>query len=304
VKKLKVVLGLITQDNDYQREQASVAEATARRLGIELQVVYADNDAIAQTKQILAPIHAAAPDRPDAIIVEPVGTGMLGVASAAADNGIGWIVLNREAGYLAPLRQRSSVPIGSVECDNAEVGRIQGRQFAALLPAGGTVLYIEGPATDVSKQRRGGMEETLPANIEIRSGRGDWTEDSAFHVVASRLQWQGAEPFGLIGCQNDAMAMGARRAVEALPASQQRERWLKIAFTGVDGVPGSGQVWVQKRLLAATVVTPALTGTALEALAKAIATGTQMPERTLGEPTSFPSIEELRGRVAAEPGRG
>lgn len=306
MKKLKVVLGLITRDNDYQREQASVAEATARRLGIELQVLYADNDAIAQTKQILAPIHVPAPDRPDAIIVEPVGTGMLGIASAAADSGIGWIVLNREADYLVPLRQRSSVPIGSVECDNVEVGRIQGRQFAALLPGGGTVLYIEGPATDVSKQRRAGLDETLAANIEIRPGRGDWTEESAVKVVTARLQWQGSGPpqFGLIGCQNDAMAMGARRAVEALPASQQRERWLKIPFTGVDGVPATGQVWVQKRLLAATVVTPALTGTALEALAKAIASGTQMPERTLGEPTSFPSIEELRGWASAEPGRG
>lgn len=301
MKKLKAVLSLITRDNDYQREQASVAEATARRLAIDLQVVYADNDAIAQTKQILTAVHAAAEDRPDAVIVEPVGTGMLGVASAAADNGIGWIVLNREADYLAPLRQRSSVPIGSVECDNVEVGRIQGRQFAALLPRGGTVLYIEGPATDVSKRRRAGLDETLAANIKIRSSRGDWTEESAVQVVAARLQWQGSQPpqFGLIGCQNDAMAMGARRAVEALPA-EHREQWLKIPFTGVDGVPGSGQVWVQKRLLAATVVTPALTGIALEALAKAIATGTRMPERTLAEATSFPPIEELHGRASGE----
>ena len=302
MKKLKVVLGLITRDNDYQREQASVAEATALRLGIGLQVVYADSDAIAQTRQLFAAIHAAEPDRPDAIIVEPVGTGMLAVASAAADNGIGWIVVNREADYLVPLRERSSVPIGSIECDNAEVGRIQGRQFAALLPGGGTVLYIEGPATEVSKQRRAGLDETLPANIKIQSGRGNWTEQSGFQAVSSRLQWQGSEPpiFGLIGCQNDAMAMGARRAVEALTAAQQRERWLKLPFTGVDGVPGSGQIWVQKHLLAATVVTPALTGTALELLANAIATGTQVPERTLAEPRSLPSIEALRERGSAQ----
>ncbi len=306
MKQLKVVLALIMRDNDYQREQASVAEATAQRLGIGLQVLYADNDAIAQTKQILAAIHAAAPDRPDAVIAEPVGTGMLGVASAAADNGIGWIVLNREADYLAPLRQGSSVPIGSIECDNAEVGRIQGRQFAALLPSGGTVLYIEGPATDVAKQRRAGLDETLPANIRIQSGRGKWTEESAFQVVAARLQLQGPTPpsIGLIGCQNDAMAMGARKAVEALTAAQQRAQWLKMPFTGVDGVPTSGQVWVQQRLLAATVVIPALTGVALELLAKAIATGTPMPEHTLTRPTSYPPIEELRGRVSAEPARG
>jgi ribose transport system substrate-binding protein len=305
MKTLKVVLGLITRDNDYQREQASVAEATARRLGIALQVLYADNDAITQTKQLLAAIHAAEPERPDAILVEPVGTGMLGVASTAVEKRIGWVALNREADYLAPLRRGSTVPIGSVVCDNAEVGRIQGRQFAALLPGGGTVLFIEGPATDVTKQRRAGLDETLAAAIKLRTGRGDWTEGSAYQVVASRLQWHGASPpdLGVIGCQNDAMAMGARRAVETLAPAAQRDRWLAVRFTGVDGVPGSGQDWVHKGLLAATVVTPALTGTALELLHEALAGGAPMPERTVAAATSFPSIEELRARAASPAAR-
>ena len=293
MKTLKVVLALITRDNDYQREQASVAETAALRLGIDLQVVYADNDAILQTKQILEAIHAPEPERPDAVVVEPVGTGMLGVASSAASRGIGWIVLNREADYLSALRQSSSVPIGSIECDNAEVGRIQGRQFAALLPSGGTVLYVEGPGTDVVKQRRAGVDETLPANIEIKSLRGRWTEESAFQVVAARLARPGSN-IDLIGCQNDAMAMGARKAAEALADPRQRAQWLSLPFTGVDGVPATGQEWVRQRLLAATVVAPALTGVALEMLAKAIGTGTPFPERTLLKPVSYPAIGELR----------
>ena len=298
MKTLRVVLALITRDNDYQREQASVAEAAARRLGIDLQVVYADNDAILQTKQILEAIQAPAAERPDAVVVEPVGTGMLGVASAAAGRGIGWIVLNREADYLSALREASSVPIGSIECDNAEVGRIQGRQFAALLPSGGTVLYVEGPGTDVVKQRRAGVDETLPANIELKPLRARWTEESAFQVVAARLARPGSS-IDLIGCQNDAMAMGARKAVEALPDARQREQWLKLPFTGVDGVPATGQLWVQQRLLAATVVAPALTGVALELLAKSLGTGAPFPERTLLKPVSYPPIGELRPRVLA-----
>jgi ribose transport system substrate-binding protein len=295
---LKVLLALITRENDYQREQASVAEATARRFGIDLQVVYADNDAIAQTKQILTAVNAPAPERPQAIIVEPVGTGMLGVAAAAVGNGIGWIVLNREAEYLMPLRQKSTVPVGSIECDNAEVGRIQGRQFAALLPSGGTVLYIEGPGTDASKQRRAGLDETLPAGITIRSGRGQWTEESAIRVITQWLPREGSRPpeFGVIGCQNDAMAMGARKAVEALTGAQ-REQWLRIPFTGVDGVSSGGRRWVQQGLLTATVVIPALTGVALEMLAKAISAGAQIPPRTLTAVTSYPPIDQLHGGV-------
>jgi ribose transport system substrate-binding protein len=293
---LKVLLALITRDNDYQREQASVAEATARRLGITLQVIYADNDAIAQTRQILAAIHGPAAERPRAVVVEPVGTEMLGVAGTAVENDVGWVVLNREAEALLPLRRAASVPVGSVECDNVAVGRIQARQFAALLPSGGTVLYVEGPATEVARQRRTGLDEALPPNIKIQSGRGKWTEESGQEVVASRLQLQGhsAPSCVLVGCQNDAMAMGGRKAVEALPAGPQREQWLKIPFTGVDGVPTSGQVWVQQGKLAATVVTPALTGVALELLARAVASGTQVPERTQVDIASYPPIEELR----------
>jgi ribose transport system substrate-binding protein len=296
MKTLKVLLALITEDNDYQREQASVGEKTAQRLGIQLKVVFANSDAIAQTQQVLAAIHAAAPDRPDAVIVEPVGTGMPQVASAAAHGGVGWIVLNREADYLVPLRGTTSIPIGSVDCDNLEVGRIQGRQYGALLPGGGTVLYVEGPSADVAKQRRAGMEETRPAGIEISAVRGKWTEESGYQAVSARLQLHGSRPpnVSLIGCQNDAMAMGARRAVEALAAPEQREAWLKVPFLGVDGVPTSGQVWVRNGQLAATIITPALSGIALELVARSLASGTQIPERTLTRPVSFPPVEELK----------
>jgi ribose transport system substrate-binding protein len=298
MKPLKVLLALITRENEYQREQATAAEATAQRLGVGLQVVYADNDAIAQTKQILSAANASAPDRPDAVIVEPVGTGMAAVAGACVGKGVGWIVLNREADYLVPLRQKSSVPIGSIECDNAEVGRIQGRQFAALLPLGGPMLYIQGPDTDVSRQRRAGLNETLPAGIAVQSIRGKWTEESAVRVVTPLLQGSRPPDFRLIGCQNDAMAMGARKAVGALTTEGHREQWSKVPFTGVDGVPGSGQMWVQKGLLAATVVIPTLTGVALEQLAEALASGTQMPERTLMPVTSYPQVDALRPAVS------
>jgi ABC-type sugar transport system substrate-binding protein len=299
MKQLKVLVALITEDNDYQREQASVARTTAERLGMTVDVVYAGGDAIAQTQQILAAIQRE--DHPDAVIVEPVGTGMLQVAKSAAYNGVGWVVLNREADYLAPLRQEASVPIGSVACDNEEVGRIQGRQFGALLPAGGLVLYMEGPAGDTAKQRRTGMEETLPANIRFEPVRGKWTEESALQAVSTRLHLYASRPpnVGVFGCQNDAMALGARKAVEAVIESPYREQWLKVPFTGVDGVPTTGLTWVQQRLLAATVITPALTGLALELLAKAIGTGTPIPERTYTKATSYPPVEELRAKAAA-----
>ena len=73
MKKLRIVVSLTTNDNDYQIEQAQSAEQIARKLGVELQIVYADNDAITQSTQILKAIQADENQRPDAIVFEPVG---------------------------------------------------------------------------------------------------------------------------------------------------------------------------------------------------------------------------------------
>src|SRR5687768_7922424 len=92
MKKLRILLSLITEDNDYQREQAAAAAVAARKLDVDLQVVYANGEPIAQTKQLLSAINSAT-DRPDAVVVQPAGTAMLQVAKAASQKGIGWVVL-------------------------------------------------------------------------------------------------------------------------------------------------------------------------------------------------------------------
>jgi ribose transport system substrate-binding protein len=298
--KPTILLSLVTDDNDYQREQASAAQAAASQAGFDLRVIYAGSDAITQTKQLLAAVQAPPGERPNAIVVEPAGTAMPHVAKAAVQQNIGWIVVNRAADYATELRAvRPGVPVAGIAIDNVEVGRLQGRQFAALLPGGGTVLYIEGPAIDVSKQRHAGTVETLPPTIELQSARGRWTAESGAQALQIRLGLRGTKLPDLIGSQNDDMAMGARRAVEALPPGAQRDQWLSIPYTGVDGVSTTGLAWVQQQLLAATIITPPLAGLAIELLAKAMLTGQPMPERTMVQPTSYPPVDQLRPVAAA-----
>ncbi len=92
MKKLKFVVSLTTNDNDYQIEQAAAAEDAARRLGVDVQLLYADNDAIMQSQQLLKIIQSNSDSHPDGIIFEPVGgTAMPQVAKAAAAAGIGWV---------------------------------------------------------------------------------------------------------------------------------------------------------------------------------------------------------------------
>jgi ribose transport system substrate-binding protein len=300
MKKLRILVSLTTNDNDYQIEQAQSAEQAAKKLGVDAQIIFADNDAINQSTQILKAIQAPAETRPDAIVFEPVGgTALPQVARAAAAAKIGWAVLNRDANYVAELRQTSAAPVFSVSSDHLEIGRIQGRQFAALLPQGGSVLYIQGPSENsAAKERTAGMQETKPANIQLTLLRGQWTEDSAQRAVRSWLMLSTSQKMAvdLIGAQDDSMAMGARKAFQELTNEADREKWLALPFTGCDGLPKTGQTWVRSGLLAATVFVPPNTGQAMEMFVQAIQHGKQPPERALTMPASIPPLDELSPR--------
>lgn len=187
MNQLNVVVALITSDNDYQAEQAASATEAAIRLGAKIQIIYADNDAVNQTQQLVKIIQATG-SRPDAIIVEPVGTEMIQVARAAVAAGMGWAILNRESEYMAELRRVRRAPVFAVTTDQVEVGRIQARQFAALVKEG-NILYIEGPSGGggVSALRTKGMLSNKPAGLELKMIKGDWTERSGHHAIKSWL---------------------------------------------------------------------------------------------------------------------
>jgi ribose transport system substrate-binding protein len=241
MKTLRVLVALLTSENDYQIEQASSATQMASKLGVEAKIVYADNDAVNQSTQILKAIQAAPEDRPDAVVFEPVGgTALQQVARAAATAGVGWVVMNAEANYISELRQTCKVPVFMLSSDHFEVGRIQGRQFVALLPGGGSVLYIQGPSDSApAKERLLGMMEVKPANIHLTFLKGQWTEESAQRAVRSWLKLSTSQKahIDLIGSQNDAMAIGVRKVFQEISNEAERDRWLSLPYTGCDGLP-------------------------------------------------------------------
>lgn len=296
MKKLNVLVSLITDKNDFQLEQAAAAQATAAKLGAEVQIIYSGNDAVQQTQQILSFIQDPA-KRPDAILAEPVGTGMPQIARAAVAAGISWVLINSEIDYISSMQRDSSVSVFSVLSDHAAIGKIQGQQIGAILGDKGCVLYIEGPSVrDVAKIRTSGMLLTKPVGVDVKTLKGDWTQGSGHHALKSWLSLSTSKQLrvGMIACQNDDMAIGARRAFEDITNVEERDAWLRLPITGCDGVPRSGQEWVRQKRLAATVISPPLTGTALELTVSALKTGTPPPERTLVAPSSFPSLQDLQ----------
>jgi len=299
--KLRILISLTTNDNDYQVEQASAAEQAAHKHGIDLKIIYSDNDAINQSTQILKVIQEAEEaDRPNAIIFEPVGgTALPQVARAAVNRSIAWVVLNREATYVTELRGLGKTPVFVVTVDHVEIGRIQAQQCAALLPRGGSILYMQGPSENsAAKDRARGMLELKPANMHLITLKGQWTEDSAQRAVRSWLKLTTTRKtvIDMVAAQDDAMAIGIRKAFQELPSEVERERWLSIPFLGIDGLPKTGQAWLRSGLLRATIFSPPNTGQAIDMLVDALQHGKNQPERALTVPVSMPALDVLRAQ--------
>ena len=292
MEPFRVLVSLTTKDNDYQRELAAAAEQAGIRLGIKVELVSASNDAITHSQQLLQVLQSRADPRPHAIALEPVGTALPQVASAAVKANIAWVVMNREAEYLAELRRGASALIFSVTSDHVEIGRIQGRQLAHLLPEGGHILYVQGPtSSSTTRQRTHGMLETKPANVQLRMLSAQWTETSAYQAATSflRLRTSRDNRIDAVCSQNDLMAVGVRKALKEITSD-----WSWIPFTGVDGLKGTGQRWVNEGVLSATVINPTLTDIALEMLNQALFTKRQPDEITLTRPKSYPELENIR----------
>jgi len=283
--------------------QAADARAAAARAGLGIEVVFADNNAVVQIHQLFKHVHAPEAERPAAIVVETVtGEGLERVARNAVAAGIGWVLMNRSVSYLQSLRElRGDLPIGVVSVDNREAGRIQGRQLLALLPRGGPVLYVQGPGdTAAASDRLRGAQETIAgAGIELRVLNGDWTVQGGEKAVTGWLRLKTSEGFrpAVVSAQNDAMAVGARRALLA-----QRPDWKDLVFTGCDGLPEGGQKLVRSGELVATIVTPAPAGPAVSLVARALA-GERVESEVNLPPRSYPPEGELGSRTGRRPAK-
>ena len=158
-------------------------------------------------------------------------------------------------------------------------------------------MHIQGPSENsAAKDRTSGMQMTLPPSVPVITLRGQWTEESAQRSVESWLRLNTSQKLiiSAVGGQNDAMAMGARKAFTGVDNPAGRDRWLRLPYVGCDGVPKTGQTWVRTGSLAATVIIPPTAGRALAIdFHQALQTGVKPPDRSFTTPESFPPVDQL-----------
>jgi hypothetical protein len=139
---------LLSERQDFQQEQASLAREASTREGVPIEIAFADNSPFAQIQQVLAYIRRPLDTRPTAIVAELAGAAeaYTTVARRALAAGVGWVDLSPAGSTLQPLRAefpgRLAIAIGT---DEVAIGRIHAHQCRAFLPDEGGILYVEGP---------------------------------------------------------------------------------------------------------------------------------------------------------------
>jgi ABC-type sugar transport system substrate-binding protein len=271
-----VAMSLVNDTNDYQLSIKSDAAEAARRLQFDVEFQAAQGDVILQIKQVYEYINRPPETRPRVLLLFPVKDASLErVLRDAANAGILCVILNRRPDYVQSLRRDFPMAsFGTVGPDQAEVGRIQGRQVRALLPGGGFFLYVMGPSVASAPQDRlAGMREALHGlNFDWAQVHGDWSDSIAekaarqwFQIMRHtnvRLQ--------LIVSQNDSMAVGAQRALKAMAAELKRPELQQVAAVGVDGHPAVGRKLVDENVLLATIIQASSGGPAIQWAAKVL----------------------------------
>jgi len=297
MKRLTLVVSL-PGDNNYLREQETAANATAKRLGVDLEILNAKSDPVTQSQQVLEIVQSGS-RLPDGIIVEPVNIqGLPRVAEAAVAAGIGWVISNARVDYIETLRKTAKAPVFIVSQDHIEIGRMQGRQMRAMVSQGGSILYLRGPATNfLAAQRSEGLESILSSYLQVKSLKIQWTAENAYTAISSwlRLSNVRAADTQLIAAQNTDFVLAARRAFEENTSGDERARWLSRPYSGV-GIPSQASPLLQNGTLTAAVITSLTMDTAIEMLVQSLQNATQPPEITYVKASYQPSLEELMDR--------
>ena len=296
-------------DKGLKVEAERVAdELTRSGFPIRVDIRYGRGDETSQLQQLEADRHAD--PRPSLFIVIPINKDAVyrilsGIVDAHED--VTCVFLHQPLARIQSTeRQAHGSRLFSVAADQAEIGRIQARQFDALLPGGaGDALYVQGRATSfATAERMKGLLAELPRTRGVRLAGyrvyGDWSPESVRPALdgwleaGGRLDWIQAA-----GAQSDDMAL----ALSAL----LREKGCSVPVIGVDGLE-AGKRAVSEGVLAATVVQPLGVGQALrtyrDVLVRKSAKGL-IPEDgniTL-EPGSYPPLPELVTRLPYAPHR-
>jgi ribose/xylose/arabinose/galactoside ABC-type transport system permease subunit/ABC-type sugar transport system substrate-binding protein len=217
----KVGLSLSTLNNPFFVQIRAGAEAEAKKLGVDLTVTDAQNDASQQANQL----QNFTSEGLGSIIVNPVDSDAAGPSVRAA-NKAGIPVVGVDRGV------NKADTAALVASDNVEGGRLGAEALAEKLGGKGTIVILQGQAgTSASRERGAGFAEGLKAYPGIKvvaKQPADFDRTKGLDVMTNLLQ---AHPdIDGVFAENDEMALGAIKALGSKAGKS-------VQVIGFDGTP-------------------------------------------------------------------
>ncbi|KOV51945.1 transporter [Streptomyces sp. AS58] len=232
----KVGLSLSTLNNPFFVQIRSGAEAEAKKLGVDLTVTDAQNDASQQANQL----QNFTSEGVSSIIVNPVDSDAAGPAVRSA-NKADIPVIGVDRGV------NKAQTAALVASDNVEGGELGAKALAEKLGGQGTIVILQGQAgTSASRERGAGFAEGLkdyPGIKVVAKQPADFDRTKGLDVMTNLLQ---AHPdVDGVFAENDEMALGAIKALGSKAGKS-------VQVVGFDGTP-DGLTAVENGTLFASV---------------------------------------------------
>ncbi|MEU9557159.1 ABC transporter permease/substrate-binding protein [Streptomyces fumanus] len=232
----KIGLSLSTLNNPFFVQIRAGAQEEARKLGVDLTVTDAQNDASQQANQV----QNFTSEGLSAVVVNPVDSDAAGPSVRSANKaGIPVVAVDRGV--------NKADTAALVASDNVEGGELGAKALAEKLGGRGTIVILQGQAgTSASRERGAGFAAGLkkyPGIKVVAKQPADFDRTKGLDVMTNLLQ---AHP-GIKGvfAENDEMALGAIKALGAKAGKS-------VQVVGFDGTP-DGLKAVQDGTLYASV---------------------------------------------------
>ncbi|MFJ8104433.1 substrate-binding domain-containing protein [Streptomyces sp. NPDC096132] len=240
----KVGLALSTLNNPFFVQIQAGAKAEAKKLGVDLTVTDAQNDASQQANQLQNFTSSGY----DSIIVNPVDSDAAGNSVKAADKA--------KIPVIAVDRGVNKATVDAlVASDNVAGGELAARTVAEKLGGTGKIVILQGQAgTSAARERAEGFAKGLKAypGIQVLAQQpADFDRTKGLDVMSNLLQ---AHPDvqGVIAA-NDEMALGAIKALGSKAGKT-------VQVVGFDGTPDGLKAVEQGTLYASVAQQPSQLG--------------------------------------------
>jgi inositol transport system substrate-binding protein len=222
--KKKYVIGVSYQDlkSEFTIRMQKALRAKAKAMGVEL--IETDGQGKGETQ--VGQIENFIVQEVDAIILQPIEKDATAPAVEKANEaGIPIVVVNAKTSNV----EKANAYVGS---DDVIAGKLEMEEMAKRMDGKGNIIIIHGPwGNSAQLQRKQGVSEVLKKypNIHIVFEQtGNWDRAQGLSVMENVLS--GGKLVNAVVSQNDEMAIGAYKAIEA--AGKQKE----ILVSGIDAI--------------------------------------------------------------------